>query len=478
MNTHVHRATTMLAGLPGRLRGLLFPDAQHSFIDPEARAFLPALDAIAEEPPPRSLQRTQWVLALFLVTGLIGSAIGQVDIVVRGSGRLATSAPPIVLQPLERSIVRELRVKPGDRVTAGQVLATLDPTFAQADVAQLSVRQRSLLAQMQRMEAELNGRPFDAGDGSDPERVLQADLYAQRHADYAARMNAYEADARRLEAQIHTAQAEADEVKRQLSVVDELVTMRETLLKSETGSRLNALDARNLRIRTEREYNGAINKQIETRHALASRLAEQRAFAETWRRETLEDLASARDEAAKVNEELVKASRLRTLVELVSPADAVVVDVAKRSLASVLREAEPLITLVPADSPLMAEIDLASADVGYAKAGDPVRVKVDAFPYQRHGMLEGTLANIAMQSVTPERNREQTDSPTPVSGTGGAIHRGEVTLTSNKLENMPEGTTLIPGMTITAEIKVGNRSVLSYFLYPVIRGFGESIREP
>ncbi|HLO79135.1 MAG TPA: HlyD family type I secretion periplasmic adaptor subunit, partial [Magnetospirillum sp.] len=351
------------------------------------------------------------------------------------------------------------------------VLATLDPTFAQADVAQLSARQRSLLAQLQRMEAELAGQPFDAGDGSDPERRLQASLYAQRKADFSARMAAFEEDIRRQEASIRSAQSEADGLKQQLAVVHEVVNMRETLLHSQTGSKLNALDAQNLSIRTQREYNAAINKQTESRFAVASRQAEQRSFAEQWRRETMEKLVAARDEAAKVNEDLVKASRMRDLVQLVAPADAVVVEIAKRSLGSVLREAEPLITLVAASSPLMAEIDLASADIGYAQPGDPVQIKIDAFPYQRHGMIEGRLTNIAMESVSPDGQGGRASG-------GPQIHHGQVELTSLKLDNLPDGIAPIPGMTINAEIKVGTRSVMSYFLYPVIRGLGESIREP
>ncbi|HLO77030.1 MAG TPA: hypothetical protein VK196_11310, partial [Magnetospirillum sp.] len=114
--------------LTQHIQDRLNAEERKAAIPSEAVAYLPPLDAIVEEPPPRSMQRTQWMVAAFMTVSLLAAIIGQVDIVVRGTGRLATTAPPITLMPLERSVLRELRVKPGERVTAGQVLATLDPT--------------------------------------------------------------------------------------------------------------------------------------------------------------------------------------------------------------------------------------------------------------------------------------------------------------------------------------------------------------
>ena len=186
----------------------------------------------------------------------------------------------------------------------------------------------------------------------------------------------------------------------------------------------------------------------------------------------MEDLVSKRTETAKLGESLVKASRMRDLVQLTAPEDGVVLEVAKRSVGSVLREAEPLITLVPSNAPLIAEIMINSADVGYTKPDNPVWVKVDAFPYQRHGMVEGRLASVSEASFTPGSTG---DLPP---GRGGAFHRARIELVKTQLERLPEGARLMPGMTVQADVKVGSRSVISYFLNPLRRGLDESLREP
>src|SRR5262249_1284702 len=164
------------------------------------------------------------------------------------------------------------------------------------------------------------------------------------------------------------------------------------------------------------------------------------------------------------------------LGEVTAPADGVVLDIAKRSVGSVLREAEPLITLVPSNATLIAEIKVNSGDVGYTKPGDAVIVKVDAFPYQRHGLLEGRLRSVSEESFTP--GSQEGVAPPSGRAANSAFHRGEVDLTKTTLEHVPEDAHLIPGRTLPAEIKVGSRSILSFFLYPITRGLDQSMREP
>ena len=118
---------------------------------------------------------------------------------------------------------------------------------------------------------------------------------------------------------------------------------------------------------------------------------------------------------------------------------------------------------------MIADISISSADVGYLKVGDPTVIKVDAFPYQRHGVLEGRLRSVAADSSGASGNGP---------ATGAAYHHGQVELVNTALKGIPDGVRLIPGMTLTAEIKVGTRSVISYLTYPITRGFSESIREP
>jgi HlyD family secretion protein len=145
-----------------------------------------------------------------------------------------------------------------------------------------------------------------------------------------------------------------------------------------------------------------------------------------------------------------------------------------------VREAETLFSLVPRDAPLQAEVNVDSRDIGEVAVGQPVRIKFEAFPFQKYGTGSGTVRVISEDSFTPESGgelaaraaREESARPSH------PYYRVLVDLTDMRLRNLPEGFEMLPGMTLTAEMKVGSRRVISYFLYPLLRGLDESVREP
>jgi hemolysin D len=469
-------ARSLLPAIPQRLRLWRKQGAvakawpQQDFLPPE-----PDLEDTLAETPPRLLRNTHYVaVVLFLALVLIASLV-KVDMIVAAPGRLAADSPTIVVQPLQISIVREVRVKAGDIVHKGDVLAKLDPTFTQADKAVLTAQQDALQARIARLEAESNDSPLQL-EGDSADRQLELTLYQQRQSEYASRLHAFDEDSLRFKAAMAAAQESRDSLVAQLEIARKIEAMRAKLYKQQYGSELNYMDAQVTRMRTERDYQDASNRFNEAQHFLNSTQADRQAYIDGWRRQALEELARARTDSTAVTEGLAKAVRMNDLVVLTAPEDGIVLEVAKRSVGSVLQEAEPLVTMVPTGTALIAEVMINSADVGYTKLGDEVAIKVDAFPYQRHGLLQGRLRAVGEDSIS-------TNAPAAMAATSalpipGVVHRSQVALSGTELHDLPAGTRLIPGMTLTAEIKVGSRSVISYFLYPLMRGFDESIREP
>jgi len=286
----------------------------------------------------------------------------------------------------------------------------------------------------------------------------------------------FEEDQQRLAAQIKTTEDDRASLLKQLDYAKDVENMRSQLVQSQFGSKLSLLDAQTLRVRTERDYQDAANRLVELQHAVLSKRAERQNYIDEWRRQILENLQAAQTEATKANEAMSKATLINDLVVVTAPADGVVLDVAKRSVGSIIREAEPLITIVPTDAPLVADITISSSDVGHIRPGDEVVVKVDAFPYQRHGLLKGRLLYVSEESFAMAEAGG--DAQSGAGRAAGAVHRGRVALLDTKLANLPTGAHLIPGMTVSAEIKVDSRRVIGFFIYPLTRGLGESLREP
>jgi len=166
-------------------------------------------------------------------------------------------------------------------------------------------------------------------------------------------------------------------------------------------------------------------------------------------------------------QQFAKAELYSQLVEMTVPQDSVVLEIGHISVGSVAKTGEPLVKLVPLNEPIEAEARISPQDVGFIRQGDACKIKIDAFPFQKHGELQGVLKSIGEDTVTdPARQNE------------GPYYLGRVTLKSTELRKVPEDTRLIPGMSLSAEIVVGQRTVISYILYPMIQMFDESIREP
>jgi HlyD family secretion protein len=445
---------------------------------PEAVSFLDPIDELCEEMPPKFMQSTYYIVAGLFVSLIFISAIVKVDVVVSATGRLTTASPPIMLQSMDQSIIRELPVRAGDVVKKGQVVATLDPTFAQADLTSLDAQNDTLQAQIRRLQAERDGVPYTPGAAPTPADMLQQTLYTQRQAQYASQLRVFDEELRQQYANIKSTKDHRDSLSRQLKIAREVEAMRRTVMEKQVGSKLNFLEAQAARMRMEQELQDTANRISELEHQAQSKEAERQSFVDQWRHDVLDKLVATRTEATKIEQSMSKASLVNNMVVLTAPQDGVVVDVVKRSVGSVVRSAEPIVTMMASDAPLVAEININSTDVGYPRAGDDVVVKVDAFPYQRHGFLKGKLAYVGEESFGTGGGGTDSVLPQPTATQSGAYHRGRVELPNTKLDNLPPGARLIPGMTMVAEIKVGRRSVMSYFLNPLTRVLGESIREP
>jgi hemolysin D len=450
------------------------PAKQKPVIPPEAREFLPDADEIESRSPPRPARSILYLLVGFMVLAVAWAAVSEVDRLVSARGQLVTTPPPTVVQPLETAIVRRIAVKVGQTVRQGDVLAELDPTFATADRGQLESRLASIKAQIRRLEAELEGVEFVATAGN-PEEHLQGMLHSDKSAARAARLLAFQESVARTEAGLAAARAESTSLRQGLSYLQQIEQMRSELLAEKSGSRLNLLQAQVQRTDLERELQSAENRIKELAREQARIEAEKAAFLREWGQKAAEELVSAKRERDGITEELHKAIRRNDMAVLRAPFDAMVLKVAPRSAGSVVEAAEPLFTLVPVGATLEAEAKVLASDIGFVRPDDLARIKIDAFPFQKHGTLDAKVAVISEDAFAKDEN----GVPAAREGLGSeAFYLIRLELaSSNGLRAVPDSTRLMPGMTLSAEIVVGKRTILSYFLYPMLRAFDESIRE-
>jgi HlyD family secretion protein len=437
------------------------------------RQFQSETDAIREADEPIVARATLFVLSAFLVIMITIMCLTKLDRVVTSvGGKIVPVGQAIVFQALDPSIIKSINVREGDRVNAGQLLATLDPTFAAADVNQLKLQFASLDTQILRDQAELDDKPLFFPNRSDSEfksyAAIQVALYDQRDAQYRAQLSSFSSKIAQTEATIQKLQKDDERYSQREEIAQKIEDMRSTLAESGSGSKLNLYLSQDTRLELVRQIDNAHNSLLEAKHTLDSLMADRKAFMQQWKAQLSQELVQARNKLDDTNSQMEKALKHQDLVQLAAAEPSVVLTIAKLSVGSVLKPGDPFITLMPLNVPLEAEIKIASRDVGFARAGDRCVMKIDAFNSEEHGTAEGVVRWISEGAFTTNDDGQAVD----------AYYKARCSVDASHFVGVPENFRLIPGMTLSGDINVGTRSVAMYLLAGMMRGINEAMREP
>lgn len=432
--------------------------------------------AVIATPVPPVARSTTLIVTVMVLLLLVVAGTVRVSKVVTAQGKLVSTARNIVMQPFGTAIVQSIDVHEGEIVRKGQLLARLNPTFATADLTALRAQLAALDAEQARLQAEADGMIF-APAHANAYQALQAAIFAQRRAERTYTIENYNQKIAELQMVIAKSVGEASFDKQRVNVAQAVEGMREKLQRLQVGSKLNSLMAQNDRLTVATSLAAAISTAAAGERDLAAQRAERDAYEKKWQADVSEQLAATRNKLVTAQQDLSKAELQDQLVVLRAPRDAIVLTVAKVSVGSVMQSGQDLISLVPIDAPLAVEADISGSESGFVHVGDPVTVNFDTLDFLRYGSAKGTVESISADSFNPE---------TPPSEGGSALpnrprtlyYRSTITLDELMLHNTPSGFRLVPGMPLNANIKVGRRTVLSYFMTKIMPIAYNSLHEP
>lgn len=425
-------------------------------------------DAIEEARVPLSAHAALYSVLTLLIIAILWSILGQIDRIVTAPGKLVTHTPAIVLQPFTTSRILSVAVRAGDRVKKGQLLVSFDPAFASADETSTAQKAHAGGVEIERLEAELTGaKKFDAGEG-DPDRRTQSQIFAQNRAELSAQMSVRDQRINEIDAQIKADNAIIVGLTRQVETAKKIVEIRQRLLDQGAGAPLDVMNAQTNEIDLEGRLKSTTGEAAKLTQQRAETEFERQTVLQKWRSDKNQQLVEARQKVADATQTLNKARKMSDLTELRAPVDGVILEVAQRSTGSVLREAETLITMVPDNSNLYVEANIPARDIGYVKVGQLVRIKLEAYPFQRYGTLDGTLAVVSPDSL-PLKDKDDNSQ---------MVYRAQIRLDDVPSKLTDRAINLRPGLVSSAEIKAGKRSIAAYILSPVLRTVDEGMREP
>jgi HlyD family secretion protein len=468
---------SLVAAPPGR-NGTV-PALRPSPSTPHARIDYDFQEALTA-PPRRRI--VLWLMIALIAFGAIALLMLKVDIVVSANGKIVTSDAEIVIQPVEMSVVRSIAVKMGQRVKAGDVLATLDPTFTTADRDELRAKLRTLEATFNRLDSELTGRVYDPG-APNPDEQNQREVFRRRQKEYSAKLAAAEHKVEQLKSDLATHRIEAKALQKQIRLSRDAQDIYQQLVAKDLASKLKLIDTSLRLVDAQSRLETNLGDQQKLNEQIAGAEAERDGFVQEWQRKLSEEMAQTHSDRDAAAARLSKAQLRNDLAVMAAPEDATVLEVAPRRAGSVLREAETLMRLVPTAAPLLVEVQVDTRDVARLHLGDRATIKLEALPWQQFGLAYGELKVLTPDTLSDDNAREtgeQAAAPElKTQAKQSAIHyRARFELHETRFRNLPDGFTLRPGMRVVADVKVGRRAILEYVFNPITRVIDESLREP
>jgi HlyD family type I secretion membrane fusion protein len=304
-------------------------------------------------------------------------------------------------------------------------------------------------------------------------------LYLQRQTELTSSVSDFEQRIRAIEEQNSGLQKTIADLDSRRKIGNEMEGMHDRLSKEGYVSQLQLLNIRDQQLALQSQLSSARSSLSSNQHQLAALRDQRRVFLDRWRSSTVSELVAARNNLEGARQELTKASRLRDLVNLTSPVDAVVTRIPQLSVGGVAAGAQPLFGLVPVNAQLQAAIKIEAKDIGFVKVGAPVNLKFDSYKFMEHGIGHGVVTTFSQDSFSEAPNGSSLGSGTGDSRGLTAMYDARIRITDVDLRDVPGGKArLIPGMTLQADIVVGSRTILWYFLGGALRSGAEAMQEP
>lgn len=451
--------------------------AQRQKIDRTLVEFQPDAVEIEERSVAGGARYTLYTIIGLIISTVVWASWAEVDQYVTATGKLRTVEDPIRIQTVSTAPVKTINVKFGDHVTVGQVIASLDATFSESDLRQLDTRIQSTDATLARLTAEQDETEFSVDGHEDKsDWHLEYQVYLERAKEYDAKIKEFASENDKLGVQRENNLSEATQLVKRIAALKKLEQQYRDLAERGSKSPVDVLTRELQTAESEGNLEKLRSRGRELNMEVDSLEKRKAAFIASWRSQLATALIDASKERNGLVEELAKAKRSNELAQIVVPkhdeyTDFVVLEVAENTIGSVVQPGEHLFKLVPISAPLEVECQIPGRDIARVRAGDEVRIKINTFPFQKHGTLDGNIRTISYGAF--ESKGAEANPLIP-----GTNYKARIAIeTPIELDNVPDDFELVPGMTVQSEIKVGRRKVISYFLYPIIRGLDSSLRE-
>ena len=448
------------------------------------QAFLPAVLEV-QTSPPHPLARWLALSLMFLfVIAIIWASVGKVDVMASAEGKIIPSSRIKIIQPFDKGVIKSIYVSEGQRVNQGDKLLALDATITAAEKNRLAQDLAITRIEMHRMQTFITAintqqAPPELIVISDTKHITEAELTYQQQLlnqqwqQYQSQRDMLVSEEMAKKAELDTTQAQIEKLQKILPIITNRANKLHQLSEQKHATEDQYLLAEQQRIETQQDLISQRSNLRQLKASLKSLDQKDKGLIAEQLSNSYQQISEYQHRINSLTEEFKKAANLNAKKILYAPVDGVVQELKINTVGGVVMEAQTLMTIVPIEEQLEVHAFLQNKDIGYVVEGMNAEIKVHTFPFTKYGVINASVKSITDDAVEPENVKQDLGAQ----GNTGLVFAMHLLLDKNTLLVNGTDFKLMPGMLVSAEIKIDERTIMDFLLTPIKKGFSESLRE-
>ena len=408
-------------------------------------------------------------VSLLFIAFLVWANYTHLDLVTRGGGRVIAAGQNKNVQSPDRGTIKSYLVEEGSGVTAGQIIATINPIEAEGVLEEIEASLSNLKVRHVRLDAELENQSVSVVEElSDiyPKQLVDAEveLMVSRRAGLDSELKTLNQDREKTEKALVSIKAEMSGKRVMQSLLKE--EMLEILPLVEAGALGSAeryrLEREDTSIKTELQVliEQEAQTELETRQ-IASKIE---TVQQDFKTNIYQERAEVIGEISELQARLPAIRQRLKETEIRSPIDGIVNRVFFNSAGAVVGMGEIVAEIVPTGGSLFVEAFIDPKDIATVEPGQKVKISLTAYDAAKYGYLMGTLTKVAADTVF----REDTKT---------SNYAVNASIDSEIYEDDQTPVMIVPGMVAQVDIIRGDRTILEYFWQPIAKIKDTAFRE-
>ncbi len=425
----------------------------------DCHEFKPLLSEIQDEPISPLGRFTFWTIVSLMIITVLWLIIGKVDIVVSSRGIVIPDGEAKIIQPLDTGVISNIIAKEGDYVKKGQVLMEIDPSTTAPELESIQKNLSDTKLEIDRLAASAGGNHFSAKKSDSQIAEVQQNIYDASMSSLHNQLESKRLELSKINDELKSAKTERntnislltsfeDKQKRLKDVIDVIAYDDYEQVSNQVKQYKTEIAKLNYKISELNSQKKQVASEINTINA-------------DFNSKNLEQLTEKNKQVNELQSSAEQIIFKNSKQKITAPCDGYIDKLLIHTVGGVVTPAQQLYALTPANTPLMIKATVTNKDIGFIKERMPVKIKIDTFDFQKYGMIKGEVKSISKNSINDEKL--------------GPVYEVYVTPLTKTLLVEGKEQSIRTGMTLSAEINVGKRRIIEFFIYPLIKYLDEGM---